>query len=231
MLLRMVSLHWLLLTTLFSLFVVPVQAKLPKAVLIDKHKIIVLNALKNQDCKKAIKHMDKLEQLTSDLPQSLIYFKGECYYKLGNYSNAMQLIETYLTKVGRDGKYYDKALNIYTKVEEYIESKKEEERRLFKKVNDLISARKYLKKYPSGIYVNEVKNRKYFLCTYLNVKKCNGDWSKYTFKYNSDGNLISRYIEEGDGSWYKDTYEYNSDGNLISRYDEESDGSWYKYTY
>ena len=111
-----------LLVTLVFVFVRPVCAELPKAAQIDRYKTIVLNAIKKKDCRTMLKNIDKLEQLSERLPDSMLYAKAKCLLRAGESTKALAALEDYITKVGSDGEYYQQALLAYTKAEEMAKS-------------------------------------------------------------------------------------------------------------
>jgi formylglycine-generating enzyme required for sulfatase activity len=117
----MMKIKNILLSALLSVGIVAtVQAELPKSVKIYQQKKIMLNAIKDKDCKKALKHMKTLEDLGANLPQSMEYAKGKCYLKLGRYSEAKRILEVYLGAVTEEDPYFDKAVEAYTKAEEAL---------------------------------------------------------------------------------------------------------------
>ena len=75
-----------------------------------------------------MKNIEKLEELTSELPESLTFHKAKCHFELGSYGETIELIELFLSRVGREDKSYEEALALYSKAEERERLKKAEER-------------------------------------------------------------------------------------------------------
>lgn len=92
-------------------------AELPKAAQIDRYKNIVVDAMKRKDCATIVQNIDRLEKLTDQLPQSMVYANAECLLQVGDYSGAMVALEEYIATVGKDGEYYERALKSYTRAE------------------------------------------------------------------------------------------------------------------
>lgn len=92
-------------------------AELPRAAQIDRYKNIVTNAIKRKDCVGILDNIQKLERLTQELPEAMVFAEAECLLQAGNGASAMKVLEGYIATVGKDGEYYQRALNAYTKAE------------------------------------------------------------------------------------------------------------------
>jgi len=107
------------------LFAGSALAELPKAAQIDRYKTIVLNAIKKKDCSRLLHNIGKLEQLTERLPESMIYAKAKCLLQAGESEKAIEALEDYIARVGSDGKYYQQALQDYTRAEDMRASQRQ----------------------------------------------------------------------------------------------------------
>ena len=118
----------LLLTALIILSSHSVSAGLPKAVEIERQKRLMMEALSSDNCESAMKNLTKLEALQAQLPQDLTYYvKGKCYYKQGEYMRALQSLEAFFNQVESDHINYNKALDLYSVIENAEEERKKAE--------------------------------------------------------------------------------------------------------
>lgn len=91
-----------------------------KQILRDKLILGLSKALKTDDHPKALKFIDRLEELGGDLPPAVDYFRGEAYIHTGRYGEAQRALNRYFEKTGRKGRYYQKSLNLMLVAEEKI---------------------------------------------------------------------------------------------------------------
>jgi len=70
-----------------------------------------------KDYRGMILTMMKLRQTSVELPESMLYDEAEAYYKTDQSAYAYILLNQYIEKVGKDGKYYSKALILLKKTE------------------------------------------------------------------------------------------------------------------
>ena len=112
----LITLRIILAATLVA-FVESSLAELPKSAQIDRYKNIVVDAMKRKDCATIVQNINRLEKLTESLPQSMIYAKAECLLQVGDAKGAMVALEEYISAVGQDGEYYERALKTYTRAE------------------------------------------------------------------------------------------------------------------
>jgi formylglycine-generating enzyme len=118
----------LLLTALIILSSHSVSAGLPKAVEIERQKRLMMEALSSDNCESAMKNLTKLEALQAQLPQDLTYYvKGKCYYKQGEYMRALQSLEAFFNQVESDHINYNKALDLYSVIENAEEERRKAE--------------------------------------------------------------------------------------------------------
>jgi len=120
MLLRKIS----LIVCLFFMMLSTPHA-LPKQAQLDLYKLQLRTALKNQDCNLALDLMKKIELKQNDIPSSLQFFKGKCYYQNKNWSDAAKSFEIYIERIGRKGRLYKRALNMYVDTQKNIDELKD----------------------------------------------------------------------------------------------------------
>ncbi len=97
-----------------------------KEILRDKLILGLSKALKTDDYPKALELIDKLEDIGSDLPPSIGYFRGEAYYHTGRYLDALRALDRYVAKTGKKGRYYKKSLELMLLAEEKILTDRDE---------------------------------------------------------------------------------------------------------
>ena len=112
--LKFLRVFWVVALLIFAQYCL---ADLPRAAQIDRYKNMVTNAIKRKDCVSILDNIRKLEQLTQDLPESMVFAEAECFLQAGNGESAMKVLEVYIATLGKDGEYYQRALDAYTKAE------------------------------------------------------------------------------------------------------------------
>jgi tetratricopeptide (TPR) repeat protein len=115
-----------LLATLLSFFLVvlltpfTVNAALSKQQQIDMHQALILEAIKSTpiNCALLTDHASKLEQLTTQLPSKLYYFRANCANDKKDYLTAYQNLNSFFKQSPQKDEVYTKALILYSAVEE-----------------------------------------------------------------------------------------------------------------
>ncbi len=97
-----------------------------KQILRDKYILGLADALKTDDYPKALELIGKLEEIGSDLPPSIGYFRGEASFYAGHYVDAHGALNRYVAKTGRKGRYYKKSLQLMLLAEEKLLTEKDE---------------------------------------------------------------------------------------------------------
>ncbi len=93
-------------------------------ILRDKYILGLSRALKADDYPKALGFIEKLEELGGDLPPSVDYFRGEAYFHTERYDEATRALKRYVEKTGREGRYYQKSLELMLVAEEKAEAER-----------------------------------------------------------------------------------------------------------
>lgn len=96
--------------------------------LIVSHQKSIFSAQEQNDCDKIIKHMALLTELTQNIPSTLYYFQGNCFFQKKQYSKSIPALESYFFNALITDKYYTQASKIYVRSEKYtpaIQAKKE----------------------------------------------------------------------------------------------------------
>jgi len=97
---------------------------LPLPVQIDIQTKIIHNLVKNQECGLAIEHIKQLQQLTPKLDLPILYYQGDCYFKLRDLDNALQSLKTYLAYGKNADSNYQQALKTYILIEQNLHQQK-----------------------------------------------------------------------------------------------------------
>ncbi|MYD31666.1 MAG: tetratricopeptide repeat protein [Nitrospira sp. SB0661_bin_20] len=97
-------------------------ADLSTEILSDKYILTVRKALEEKNYPNALKFIKKLENLGGDIPPSVDYFLGEVYLHTKRYDEGMQVLNRYLAKTGKEGRYYEKTLELMIAAEEEREA-------------------------------------------------------------------------------------------------------------
>ena len=104
-------------------------ADLGAEILRDKYILGLSQALKAEDYPKALGFIEKLDAVGGDLPPAVEYFRGEAYFHTGRYAEANRALNRYVAQTGREGRYYQKSLELMLVVEEKIAAAEREEAR------------------------------------------------------------------------------------------------------
>ena len=115
----------------FLIFNGAAHSKLPKSVQIDQKEALIIRALKdknNIDCPVVIQNTNELEQLTGKVPTVLYYYRASCLSLSGNNTKALHDLETYFSVNKKKDGVYEKALVLYSTVEDKTKAEAEIER-------------------------------------------------------------------------------------------------------
>ena len=102
-------------------------ADLGAEILRDKYILGLSQALKAEDYPKALGFIEKLDAVGGDLPPAVEYFRGEAYFHTGRYAEANRALNRYVAQTGREGRYYQKSLELMLVAEEKAERLRREE--------------------------------------------------------------------------------------------------------
>lgn len=76
----------------------------------------ITNALAKKDYAAALPHFDYMDKSKGDLPESFHYYFIETLEQTGDKQKARERATAYLQKFGKKGRYYDKVLEIMTRL-------------------------------------------------------------------------------------------------------------------
>lgn len=80
--------------------------------------IAVDGAIEDERWPDASRYLNRLQSLEADKPDDYQFFRGRVMLQGGQLNEAQSALETYVTRAGAEGQYYDKALQLITGIEE-----------------------------------------------------------------------------------------------------------------
>lgn len=80
--------------------------------------IAVDSAIADERWPDASRYLNRLQSLEAEKPADYQYFRGRVMLEGQQLNEAQSALETYVTRAGDEGKYYDQALQLITRVEE-----------------------------------------------------------------------------------------------------------------
>lgn len=93
------------------------SSSLPSDMLADKYLLEAKKLMEAGSNRTAIVSFNKILALHVSPPSDFYYFLGKCHYNAYNYRRAIDNINIYLTKTGKNGEYYIKSLEILSNAE------------------------------------------------------------------------------------------------------------------
>ena len=88
------------------------EEELPTEIQVD----ILINAAKKDilagKWKDAVQGLEKAPKLGVKLPGEFHFHYGKALFKIGNYDESLSSLTSYLTLTGREGEYYEEAVNV-----------------------------------------------------------------------------------------------------------------------
>ena len=108
---------------IFTIFTVTLFA-LNSEVRFDMLTVQLKKQINQNDYKKAIRTFDKIRQYKKKLPTSYDYYEGKANFEAKNYDKAYTLLDKYVSKLGRKGKYYKSSLPMLIDIEDLQETQK-----------------------------------------------------------------------------------------------------------
>ena len=96
------------------------DSDLPAEVREDKYKLALSEALRSGEHDKALVYFDYLDRIGVQLPDSMLFFRGEASLKAGDPQQAKQYLLDYIKAEGKQGPYYRKALERLSQIDEQL---------------------------------------------------------------------------------------------------------------
>ena len=94
---------------------------LPVELRMDKYMRMITTHMENERYAAALPFFDKLYALDIEITDdSLTFFYAEALYRTGNLDLAIEKLYEYMTKVGKDGPHYLKAIDLSNEIEEKL---------------------------------------------------------------------------------------------------------------
>jgi hypothetical protein len=116
---------------IFTIFLLSYPALTqPSSIELDILQEELIQQLENNQYTESIKTIEKIEQLSLDIPIILFYYKGMAFYETGKPVKALAILTTYAEATGKSGRYYKEAISYIVKARKVIKKTKEEAKRL-----------------------------------------------------------------------------------------------------
>lgn len=102
---------------------------LPPDVQLDILAAELAKAIETDDHKAVVAGIERLRSGNYALPANLMYAEARSRAALGKHLEARNLLESYISKEGRKGKYYDAVVALYAEIKDKAASQEAEQRR------------------------------------------------------------------------------------------------------
>lgn len=115
---RMFKLSSIVFATMFSWSVQ--GAQLPAEIEVDRYILAAEKHINSEQFRQAEDYLQRAIALQVSTPDKFYFLYGQVLLRNGKLAQAQENLERYLTKAGKEGKFYPQALALYTEAEEKI---------------------------------------------------------------------------------------------------------------